>query len=181
MSGICAKIYRMSKLKWIKISLLFLNFFFWFSIVLFIMFIVEIGAGVSAYLYRKGIHKSILDVYLKTLHSYPTEPNLKVPVDRLQKQFHCCGAVIYSDWFNTTLRNAVPDSCCMKETPHCGTSINETTNIYTQGCIDKIGSWIHEHSILIGGIGVGFGVAQVAGVVFCFLLVKHLEAEYEVM
>ncbi|XP_066544004.1 CD63 antigen isoform X1 [Amia ocellicauda] len=246
MPTLSSKLMNMPKLVWIKISLLFLNLFFWvagltlmcvgasvelnlsdvsvvikdvtsgaavvliivgilifflsffgcvsvigenttlikvFSILLFFMFLVEIGVGVSSYVYREGIHRSLVDLYLQTLQKYPIDTDIQLSVDRLQKQLHCCGAVGYTDWFNTTLQHIVPDSCCIQEKPLCGSTVstNGTTYIYTQGCIAMVGSWVHEHNILIGGVGVGLGFLQVVGMVFGFLLMKSLQAEYESM
>ncbi|XP_066544005.1 CD63 antigen isoform X2 [Amia ocellicauda] len=198
MPTLSSKLMNMPKLVWIKISLLFLNLFFWvagltlmcvgasvelnlsdvsvvikdvtsgaavvliivgilifflsffgcvsvigenttlikvFSILLFFMFLVEIGVGVSSYVYREGIHRSLVDLYLQTLQKYPIDTDIQLSVDRLQKQ----------------------------------------------GCIAMVGSWVHEHNILIGGVGVGLGFLQVVGMVFGFLLMKSLQAEYESM
>lgn len=35
------------------------------------------------------------------------------------------------------------------------------TNIYTNGCIDKLVNWIHSNMFLLGGIAMGLAIPQV--------------------
>uniref|UniRef100_A0A663M0K6 Tetraspanin-33 n=1 Tax=Athene cunicularia TaxID=194338 RepID=A0A663M0K6_ATHCN len=95
-------------------------------------------------------------------------------------QFSCCGGVSYKDWsqnmyFNCTPANpsqercSVPFSCCLQDThqavvnTQCGWGVQARgyleagAVIYTSGCVDTLGSWIHGNLLLLGGIALGLG------------------------
>ncbi|KAK1166060.1 CD63 antigen-like [Acipenser oxyrinchus oxyrinchus] len=152
-----------------------------FTVIMCITFTVEIGVGLLAYFHRGVVHSNMVNLYLKTLRRYSMEHRIKISVDKLQKKFECCGAMDYTDWFNTTVGKAVPDSCCIKEKPQCGSAIQSHAkdNIHVQGCIKKMDSWIWNRSFIIGGIGVGLGIAQVIAMIFSCLLLRILITDYE--
>ncbi|XP_058889798.1 CD63 antigen-like isoform X2 [Acipenser ruthenus] len=152
-----------------------------FTVIMCITFTVEIGVGLFAYFHRGVVHSNMVNLYLKTLRRYSTERRIKISVDRLQKKFECCGAMDYTDWFNTTVGKAVPDSCCIKEKPQCGSVVQSHAkdNIHVQGCIKKMDSWIWNHNFIIGGVGIGLGIAQVIAMIFSCLLLRILLTDYE--
>lgn len=104
----------------------------------------------------------------------------------MQEQLKCCGINTYKDWGNATVfskahKNAVPDSCCLKEvrdkpssgnnTASCGEDIltltedEASTKIYTQGCYTKLRAWISEHSTQVTIAFVIFVVVMLVVVV----------------
>ncbi|XP_041117278.1 CD63 antigen-like [Polyodon spathula] len=105
-----------------------------FTVIMCIVFTVEIGVGLFAYFHRGAVHSNMVNLYMKTLRRYSTERRIQISVDRLQKEFECCGAMDYTDWFNATVGKAVPDSCCIKEKPQCGSAVQSHAkdNIHLQ-------------------------------------------------
>ncbi|XP_069484394.1 tetraspanin-11-like isoform X4 [Ambystoma mexicanum] len=131
----------------------------YFSMLLLI-FLIELVAGILAYVYY---HK-----------------------------LKCCGSNSSADWLNSTyirstLDRVVPDSCCKTTTVKCG-SRNHPSNIYKVegGCITKLETFLADHLLIIGAVGIGVACLQVigGGLTTCFLYVLYKEDEedtYSVM
>jgi hypothetical protein len=70
-------------------------------------------------------------------------------------EFSCCGGYDYADWKHTVIggaRNSVPDSCCIDETPRCGQSVFDYTDlrviirkIHTHGCLTTMMRRLETH------------------------------------
>ncbi|XP_062974725.1 tetraspanin-6-like [Elgaria multicarinata webbii] len=154
----------------------------WFTGILLILLIIEIVLGVAAYAYREKLHQTLLKDVLKTLDKYNRELQITKGVDNLQTQFQCCGVEKYTDWLNTTfgsLSSSVPRSCCKIPVENCVTDINkDTIGINKQGCFLKLKSWIEEHIAVFRGFAVFVGLAQLTGILFCYLLLKILVENY---
>ncbi len=77
-------------------------------------------------------------------------------------EFSCCGAydytMGYTDWKHTLLgsiRNSVPDSCCLQETPRCGRDVFTLADlrvvmkkIHTHGCITTLLRRLDSHVVV---------------------------------
>ncbi|XP_041434897.1 CD151 antigen-like isoform X2 [Xenopus laevis] len=71
---------------------------------------------------------------------------------------------------------SVPRSCCHKVTQKCGEKVMEhQNNIFLEGCVTKMKTWISQHVAVIGAVGVGLGFVQLFGILLSFLLVKILQ------
>ncbi|XP_028663998.2 CD63 antigen-like [Erpetoichthys calabaricus] len=154
-----------------------------FTVLMFIMFFMEVGVGISAYVYRGLVHNTVVNLFLKTMQKYSTEPEIKSSMDHLQEMLDCCGATDFTDWFNTSLVNVVPDSCCVEMKHNCGfdVEVSGEKNINMQGCVVKLQNWIQDHHLLIGGVGVGLGITHIVGMTVCCILLHQLKEEYEGM
>ncbi|KAM5289081.1 CD63 antigen isoform 2-T2 [Ctenodactylus gundi] len=97
-----------------------------------------------------------------------------------REKFKCCGAVNYTDWEKILAKDQVPDSCCVNVTVGCGTGFNVHL-IYTQGCVEEIGTWLRKNVLLVAGIALGIAFVEVLGVVFACCLAKSIRSGYEVM
>uniref|UniRef100_A0A8C4N9T4 Tetraspanin n=1 Tax=Eptatretus burgeri TaxID=7764 RepID=A0A8C4N9T4_EPTBU len=161
-----------------------------FAVILFIIFIIELASGIAAYVLKDKIHKQLIEEAHTVIKEYPKD---KKAVDDLQKKLQCCGAENYTDWFgntkwaNSTAPNtSVPDSCCKlvpatKVPPHgCGQKISKDT-IYMEGCVKKVENIIKKNVLIIGGVAIGIGFAQIIGILFACLLMKGIKHDYEVM
>ncbi|XP_060630904.2 tetraspanin-6-like [Anolis sagrei] len=154
-----------------------------FAGILLAHLITGIIAGAVAYTYREKLHQTLLKDVLETMDKYSEELQITKGVDSLQSQFQCCGAENYTDWLNTTfgsLSSSVPRSCCKVPVESCVTDLSQyPVGINQQGCVAKVKTWFGEHIVVIGGIRIFIGLVQLTGIVFCYLLLKILNENYE--
>lgn len=158
-----------------------------YSFLVFLIFVLEIAAGVMAYRNRdemeneikKAINNTVFKEYGKADHSKLTKA-----INLAQEHIKCCGASSYKDWKmsfwgrHLTKGLEVPQSCCKdQDTKNCtGTPLIEK-NIYTNGCIKAMKDWARDHLVILGGIGVGIAVIQVLGLIFAICLFRAIGYE----
>ncbi|CAL1546449.1 unnamed protein product, partial [Lymnaea stagnalis] len=159
---------------------------------LYVIFIIELSAGIALLVYRGKLEKGFKDGLSAALQQYGQkgEGEITDALDELQKKLVCCGIDDYKDWYDTpfsrssALPNSVPESCCRistKECIHTGLT-NETAsvNIHTQGCHKLVVDFINGNMGPIGGVALGISFFQVLGAVLAFCLAKSISrAKYE--
>ncbi|NXF58133.1 TSN33 protein, partial [Ciccaba nigrolineata] len=47
--------------------------------------------------------------------------------------------------------------------------------IYTTGCVDTLGSWIHSNLLLLGGIALGLALPQLVGIMLAQILIHQIK------
>ncbi|CAJ1049253.1 CD151 antigen-like isoform X1 [Xyrichtys novacula] len=152
-----------------------------YFVLLVCIFLLEILAGVLAYIYYQQLSDELKQHLRDTMtqkYQQSTHEHVTGAVDNLQQEFKCCGSNSSSDWADSLWirsRGAdgriVPDSCCKTPTDLCGRR-DHPSNIYKVegGCISKLEIFIMEHLKVIGAVGVGIGCVQIIGmIVTCFL------------
>lgn len=121
---------------------------------LLIIFLLEIIAGVLAYVYYQQFHCC-------------GSNNSRDWQD--------------SEWIRSGEADGrvVPDSCCKTVVPGCGRR-DHASNIYKVegGCITKLETFIQEHLRIIGAVGLGIACVQVFGMLFTCCLYKSLKLEH---
>ncbi|KAB1251404.1 CD151 antigen [Camelus dromedarius] len=167
-----------------------------YFILLFIIFLLEIIAGVLAYVYYQQLNaelkENLKDTMTKRYHQEGHE-GVTSAVDKLQQEFHCCGSNHSQDWRDSEwIRSGkaggrvVPDSCCKTVVAGCGRR-DHASNIYKVehtpipgqgGCITKLETFIQEHLRIIGAVGIGIACVQVFGMIFTCCLYKSLKLEH---
>ncbi|KAI4553491.1 hypothetical protein MJG53_017092 [Ovis ammon polii x Ovis aries] len=156
---------------------------------LLIIFLLEIIAGVLAYVYYQQLNaelkENLKDTMTRRYHQ-PGHEGVTSAVDKLQQEFHCCGSNSSRDWQDSEwIRSGeadgrvVPDSCCKTVVPGCGRR-DHASNIYKVegGCITKLETFIQEHLRVIGAVGLGIACVQVFGMLFTCCLYKSLKLEH---
>ncbi|BFZ00422.1 hypothetical protein BsWGS_03461 [Bradybaena similaris] len=159
---------------------------------LFIIFVVELSAGIALLIYRGKLERGFKEGLTNALQKYDEkgEGEITNALDELQEKLVCCGIDNYTDWFNTPYSRAqgeksVPESCCrvsVKECRHIGVSGGNATteDIYTQGCHKFVVNFINGNMGPIGGVALGISFFQVLGAVLAFCLAKSInKAKYE--
>nr|XP_031304169.1 CD151 antigen isoform X2 [Camelus dromedarius] len=125
-----------------------------YFILLFIIFLLEIIAGVLAYVYYQQFH------CCGSNHSQDWRD---------------------SEWIRSGKAGGrvVPDSCCKTVVAGCGRR-DHASNIYKVegGCITKLETFIQEHLRIIGAVGIGIACVQVFGMIFTCCLYKSLKLEH---
>ncbi|KAM4593780.1 CD151 antigen-like [Odontesthes bonariensis] len=159
-----------------------------YFVLLLCIFLLEILAGVLAYIYyqqlneelKQNLRETLIKKYGQAGHEHITEA-----VDKLQQEFKCCGSNSSSDWAESIWirstdsdHRTVPDSCCKTLTDLCGLR-DHPSNIYKVegGCISKLEKYILDHLKIIGAVGVGIACVQIIGMVFTCCLYQKLKIE----
>ncbi|XP_078057188.1 CD63 antigen [Mustelus asterias] len=147
-----------------------------FAVLLILIFIVEIAAAITGYVFKDKIRGAFESSFNETMKNYNTSENAK-NIDNLQQQFHCCGSARYTDWFPP---NRVPDSCCKVPVLHCGRNVT-ASNIYQEGCVSLINTWLQNNIVIVAGVALGIALFQLLGIIFACVLMKGIRSGYEVM
>ncbi|KAG9333473.1 hypothetical protein AGOR_G00111860 [Albula goreensis] len=159
-----------------------------YFVLLLCIFLLEVVAGVLAYIYYQKLNdelKEHLQLTLVEKYKQPSEEHVTRAVDKLQQEFKCCGSSSYSDWTESrwvrsadAKGRAVPDSCCKTPSAGCGLR-KHPSNIYNVegGCITKLENFIQEHLKIISAVGIGIACVQIVGMVVTCCLYRDLKAE----
>lgn len=112
--------------------------------VVMMVFVLESGVGLMARLYEEQIVPEMKTKLNSTfLKNYSIRTRESLAIDRMQKEFKCCGALRFEDWMasewrkdENVLKNSslVPDSCCKTPSLLCGkrdhpSNIHYTVNV----------------------------------------------------
>ncbi|XP_073470110.1 CD63 antigen [Aquarana catesbeiana] len=152
-----------------------------FAILLGIIFLVEIAAAIAGYVFRNKVQDVFRDSINDSVSNYNVTKEAKDGMDAIQQTFHCCGANSSSDWNNYPPfkgSGTVPDTCCKVIVTGCG---KNSTNIYTNGCIQGIDDWMKKYVGIIAGVALGIAFFEILGIVFACCLMKGIRSGYEVM
>ncbi|TWW67738.1 CD151 antigen [Takifugu flavidus] len=158
-----------------------------YFVLLLCIFLLEILAGVLAYIYYQQLNQELkqsLKETMTTKYAQNGHDQVTKAVDKLQQEFKCCGSNGSSDWAESIFIRSgangrlVPDSCCKTSTELCGLR-DHPSNIYKVegGCISKLEEFILDHLKIIGAVGVGIACVQIIGMVFTCCLYRNLKAE----
>ncbi|XP_041741083.1 CD151 antigen-like [Coregonus clupeaformis] len=159
-----------------------------YFVLLLCIFLLEILAGVLAYIYYQQLNEELKQNLRETMvqkYRQSEQEHITKAVDKLQQEFKCCGSNSSSDWGESVWIHTseadgrlVPDSCCKTQTLGCGRR-DHPSNIYKVegGCITKLENFILDHLKIIGAVGVGIACVQIVGMVFTCCLYRSLKAE----
>ncbi|XP_037960754.1 CD63 antigen [Teleopsis dalmanni] len=151
-----------------------------FSVLLGIIFILELAAGISGYVLRSDAETLIKDSLVESLQNYnSTKPTGETILwDYVQEQFTCCGVESYKDWL-TPLDNKLPISCCKIPNGVVGSfecsAINEDVNRYIQGCLSEFSTYISAHAVSLGAVGVVMAILQFFGIIFACYIAREIK------
>jgi len=145
---------------------------------LMVIFLLEISAGVSIYVYREKLLDGFGKGLNQSLASYNTDTEKASDFDLVQSTLHCCGNQKPSDWYTSPYKK-VPQSCC-KQQEGCETKNPE--HIYNQGCFNKVVEFLNGNIGLVGGSAVGVAFFPLIGEILACCLAKNInKAKYEQM
>ncbi|GAB6032183.1 hypothetical protein CHUAL_010830 [Chamberlinius hualienensis] len=157
-----------------------------YSVFLMIVFVVELSAGISGYVYRGKFRNGFEVGWNNSLMNYGKSRSGKELIDNLQSTLHCCGSAKYSDWFNTPFgaaNKSVPESCCKGDHNCKHTNLDgptPPTDINTEGCFSTIVTFVDKNIGAIGGAAMAFAFFQLIGVMLSCCLAKNInKAKYE--
>jgi len=144
-----------------------------FAIFLILIVLAQIGVAIAALVLRPDVRNTLTD----SIATFPTDSDVKWYA--LQNKMKCCGVDGPSDWKSNsdptyTDGSLVPGSCCGSIASTCSTS---DTDLYTQGCYTALSKFY----IIIGVVGLGFGVVEIIGIVFACCLSRAVKGRRTVV
>ncbi|XP_066927565.1 tetraspanin-9-like [Clytia hemisphaerica] len=171
-----------------------------FFIFLLVIFLMEIGSAISAYIWREKINEELKDQLEQRIpERYYTETAVELAVNKIQSHFKCCGLYNSSDWGKTTASTNEPmidQSCCIQDSAHSNYNSNCVSRpwgsiqaddekllkeYYQDGCYDKIKDFIKENMWLSVLFGFIFAFIQIIGMVlsmFLYCVLRRNEMVY---
>ncbi|MGH0174535.1 UNVERIFIED_CONTAM: hypothetical protein FKN15_068373 [Acipenser sinensis] len=118
-----------------------------YFVLLLCIFLLEILAGILAYIYYQQLNDELKQNLRETMTSkYKRvgEERVTEAVNKLQQEFKCCGSNNSRDWQDSEWVRTpeaegrkVPDSCCKTITPQCGMR-DHPSNIYKVELNDEL-------------------------------------------
>ncbi|XP_017120876.1 CD63 antigen [Drosophila elegans] len=153
-----------------------------FSIMLAIIFILELAAGISGYVLRNDASKLISTSLTNSLKEYNTfnqNPTTRL-WDDVQRHFECCGVNKYEDWSVTYPNQSLPISCCSipvgaAGTFNCFANTSSVDDRHKNGCLDGFSNYIAAHAVSLGAAGVVIAILQFFGVLFACYIAREIK------
>ncbi|XP_027864665.1 tetraspanin-6 [Xiphophorus couchianus] len=159
-----------------------------YAMFLTLVFLAELIAGVSGFIFRHEIKDKISKAYEGAVQTYDGKDNKSKAVDALQKKLHCCGMTNSSDWGKTEYSkfHGIPMSCC-KSSDNC-TEENmrnpgkASTLVFPQGCFSLVTSVLESNLGIIAGVSFGIAFFQVIGIFLACCLSRYItNNQYEMV
>ncbi|XP_045893633.1 CD151 antigen isoform X2 [Micropterus dolomieu] len=156
-----------------------------YLILLLCIFLLEIIAGVLAYITYQELDEELRQNLKETMqqkYQQPGEESITQAVDKLQQEFKCCGSHNFSDWRGCVWIQAaenerlVPDSCCKTPSDLCGRR-DHPSNIYKGGCIMKLEEFFLSQLYILGAVAIGIAFLQLVGMMFTCCLYRNFKEE----
>jgi len=152
-----------------------------FAFLLGIIFILEIAAGIAAYVMRDQVGDLIEEKMIASMSEYGQagEESITTTWNVMQEDMKCCGSRNYTEWEDTNY-GQIPQYCCVEDEtdPEC---VDDTSNIYVDGCLNSLITYVEDNIITIGGIGIGLAFIQIIGIIIACCLAQSIRKEYEVV
>ncbi|KAK2176073.1 hypothetical protein NP493_688g00014 [Ridgeia piscesae] len=157
-----------------------------YAVFLMLVFIVELSAAISLFVYRGKVKDSLEDGIKEAMDNYLEKESTRNAIDGIQSKLQCCGRYNYTDWFTihweaaNKTANSVPASCCIKKNcVHTNLTPNDTS-VYHQGCFDMVTTFTQKNFSVLGGVAIGFCFLQLFGSLFACCLARVInKAKYE--
>ncbi|XP_043656082.1 CD63 antigen [Drosophila teissieri] len=153
-----------------------------FSVMLAIIFILELAAGISGYVLRNDASDLIKNSLTYSLHEYNSDnQNATTKLwDDIQDEFECCGVTNYKDWSVAFPTGELPLSCCdipvgTVGTFNCTASMDSVDTRHKVGCLDGFSAYISAHAVSLGAAGVVIAILQFFGVIFACYIAREIK------
>ncbi|XP_077959588.1 CD63 antigen-like [Gasterosteus aculeatus] len=143
-----------------------------FVCILVIIIILEVVTGAAFYFIgKKTVLAKLKSFDIKipnVIHDF--SPEKRQAIDEVQQKFKCCGADGPGDWSTSvswTNHDAVPDSCCVVKSEHCG---ENKENAHSKGCVKNIALFMMKNLLWVAIVCVVLGISEILGVLVgvCF-------------
>ncbi|CAK6964692.1 tetraspanin-7 [Scomber scombrus] len=159
-----------------------------YAMFLTVVFLAELVAGVSGFIFRHEIKATLGTAYKVALQTYNTTGSSSAAVDTIQRTLHCCGMKNYTDWENTPYfkEKGIPTSCCKDSTkcsPETLRDLDKAKNeVYTTGCFALVTTVMEANLGIIAGISFGIAFFQLIGIFLACCLSRYItNNQYEMV
>ncbi|KAM4559753.1 tetraspanin-7-like [Odontesthes bonariensis] len=159
-----------------------------FAVFLFLVFMTELIAGISGFVFRHEIKGTFFTTYSEAVMRYDGRDDRSLAVDGVQRRLHCCGVYNYTSWFSSMYFpiGGVPASCCVSFSDCNGADLKNTTvaarKVYKEGCYELVVSFIESNMGIIAGVTFGIAFSQVIGTSLACCLSHFINAnQYEMV
>ncbi|XP_047440526.1 tetraspanin-7 [Mugil cephalus] len=155
-----------------------------YAMFLTVVFLAELVAGVSGFVFRHEIKDTLDKDYKKAVKAY----NDTAAIDGIQRTLKCCGVYNYTDWSSTDYfkEKGIPTSCC-KETSKCQVEIlkdlNKAANeVYERGCFKLVTDAMESNLGIVAGVSFGIAFFQLIGIFLACCLSRYItNNQYEMV
>ncbi|XP_017263521.1 tetraspanin-7 [Kryptolebias marmoratus] len=157
-----------------------------YAMFLILVFLAELVAGVSGFVFRHEIKKEIGKAYEKAVMSYNQTDSRSEAVNYLQKKLHCCGVKNFTDWSATEYfkENGIPESCCKEKcSPESLKDLDKAeTEVFTTGCFSLVTNVFESNLGVVAGVSFGIAFFQVIGIFLACCLSHYItNNQYEMV
>ncbi|KAK0079029.1 hypothetical protein PV327_010457 [Microctonus hyperodae] len=149
-----------------------------FSVLLLLIFALELGAGICGYAMRNEVGKMLQNRFNNTMPLYGIDKDIQKSWDMMQHDLKCCGIDGASDWSVLFPNTQLPDSCC-HEIPFNQKCDSNSIGVNVDGCKIKLKTAIEDKAVILGAVGIGIAFVQLVGVIFACCLARSIRREYE--
>ncbi|KAM3866734.1 tetraspanin-6 [Diretmus argenteus] len=159
-----------------------------YAMFLTLVFLAELVAGISGFLFRHEIKAILSDAYADAVKNYNATDSRSVAVDTIQRTLHCCGKKNYTDWIDTDYfkANGIPASCCTDNT-NCSPQTRKDPDkvgkeVYKEGCVSLVTNVMESNLGIIAGISFGIAFFQLIGIFLACCLSRYItNNQYEMV
>uniref|UniRef100_A0A3Q3EIA6 Tetraspanin 7 n=1 Tax=Labrus bergylta TaxID=56723 RepID=A0A3Q3EIA6_9LABR len=100
-----------------------------YAVFLSAVFMTELIAGISGFVFRHEIKGTFLTTYSEAVMRYDGRDDRSLAVDGVQRRLQCCGVYNYTSWFSSVYFpvGGVPSSCCVSYSDCSSADLKNTT------------------------------------------------------
>jgi len=148
-----------------------------YSVLLAAVFIMELVAGVSAYVLSDKVDEVIGKGLKATMRDYQNSTETKDLWDTMQQQFECCGATNSTDWFDVLGPDTLPPSCCPGFKPGEGqVCLTNDVKTFSSPCLKPLEDYIRDDAVTMGSTAIGIAFVQLLGIILACYMNKSIRA-----
>jgi CD63 antigen len=151
-----------------------------YASLLLLILIVEIGAGIAAYILQGQLEEVVQTNMMEGMMNYdqPKHDGVTQSWNSMQRNLQCCGVTNMDDWKNSTLTpfGKIPHSCCKvdEEGAVKEDCAENPANVFTKGCYPTMKEQFTSNIDKIGGAALGIAALQFIGVIFACCVSKRI-------
>jgi len=168
-----------------------------YACLLIVVIIVEVGAGVAAYMLKDDLKQALSHNMKLAMDNYSKEGygGVNKTWDFVQGELECCGVANATDWIDKF--NLIPDSCCgegnqvtassaipgyiMEDNEEgrtqTGQCSEDSETLFRVGCLSQLENLFVDNIVLIGAVALGIAVLQLVFITCACCIATNIYAE----
>ncbi|CAI9556921.1 unnamed protein product [Staurois parvus] len=153
-----------------------------------LVFLAELIAGISGFVFRHEIKDTFLRTYTEAIQNYNGNDERSRAVDDVQKSLSCCGVQSYTNWTSSIYfhEHGIPPSCCSNMSDCNPSDMRNMTivphKVYQRGCYELVTNFMETNMGIIAGVAFGIAFSQLIGMLLACCLSRFITAnQYEMV